>query len=305
MMYESPTGVRFYMNPRLKQNLDIHLNAVKSHNQDMLVVIDGEEGSGKSQSVRQLALYCAEQLGTTFERDGTANIHNSMDKYIDVAEGKSKEGIRGWVNVLDESRAVLGKARFNSKPVKRFTDWLSECRDMGQVHFILLPAYHDLHKYVVLWRMVFVIHMQKEFVENAKVSGGYEPRLGAYRLFPNDHKLQECFFKPYTYPAQWDVRDRFGNVEVMTPAGLTALKEQKDSERLKRAAEDKESTAMTKDTVRFNVALAVMNAEGHTNRQLGKWFHVSESMIAARVRSGREMPIYNRIAQLARGEDVE
>lgn len=304
MLYTSPTGLKFNFDDKLKENLDILLNGVLNYRQDAIIVIDGEEGSGKTQASHQLALYCAETLGTVFERDGTKNVHSSMEKYIHVAEGMHKQGVRGFVNVLDESRSVLGKAHHSTKEVKRFTDWLSECREMGQVHIILLPAFHDLQKYVVLWRMSFLIHMVKEFNRNEKALGGYDLRLGGFKAYANDDALKQAYINPYWYPKQWSARSRFDNVEVMTEKGIAALREQKDTERERRVTKDQES-GIDKNAVWLNGLIAVLHTEGHEMAPIARLFGITRQAIHARIQSGKSTRIYTEWARRARGETGE
>ena len=301
-MYESPSGAKpFSLDPKLRQNLDILLNAVMQNNQDMFIVIDGEEGSGKSQAARMLGLYCADVLGTPFDREGTANVHSSMEKYVDTFEKHFKERKRGMVGILDEGRAVLGKARFNSKPVKRFTDWISECREGGGVHIILLPAYHDLHKYVVLWRMNILIHMMKEYKEDREQLGGHKLVLGAFKMYANDEHLKAAFMNPYYYPRRWDAYNRFSNVEVMTPKGMEEIRAQKDTERAKRMKEDTE-TGFDKAHIQLNGILAILRAQGYEIASFAKILNVSKPAIYQRITAGKSTLIYQNWKRSASGD---
>lgn len=263
------------------------------HNQDMVIVVDGDEGSGKSQGVRQDALYCAEQLGTPFDREGCGNVYTSMEKYIEAFEKAQANGIRGWVGVLDESRAVLGKARFNSREVKAFTDWLSECRDIGGCHFILLPKFHDLHKYVVLNRMSLLIHLQKEYAPSTTKRGGHELVLGAYKVYAPDAALYRAYANPYQYPSFYAVQDRYPNVEVMTPKGLDSLVLQKKKDREDRRAANMD-TGIDRGTMQLNALLAILKAQGHQGVTFARMLGITRQAISQRVQAGRGTLIYRR-----------
>lgn len=301
MIYQSPTGAKpFYLSTKLKQNLDIGLNGVKNYKQDMIVVIDGDEGSGKSQTVRQLALYCADTLGTEFDRDGVKNIHSSMEKYVKCAEDKAREKVVGWVNILDESRAVLGKAGAFTRPVRTFINWLSECRDMRQVHFILLPKFHDLHKYVVLNRMTILVHMYKDYVPNSEALGGYDYKLGAFKLYANDEYLQAAYSVPYRYPKVWAAHDRFSNVEVLTEKGLEALSEQKANEREKRFLQEVKKETIDRDSARTNILLCTLHTlHGYERKKLAKMVNLSFEAVKMRLKAGKENPMYRSIMGFA------
>lgn len=297
MIYRSIYGAPpFVIDPKLKENTDILLAGVKYHNQDALIVYDGEEGSGKSVAARKHALYCAEQLDTPFDREGNGNIYTSMQTYITAFEKAQERGIRGWVGVLDESRAVLGKARHNSREVKAFTDWLSECRDIGGVHFILLPRFHDLAKYIVLNRMHLLVNMKKEFRPNPGVLGGYELVLGGYKMYPVDYKLHEAYFNPYHYPSQWAASARFDAVEIMTPKGLESIRAQKKKDRDERRLANSE-TGIDRGTVWLNGLLAVLQAQGHSPAAFARIFGVTRQAINQRLQAGKQTAIYLRYKQ--------
>lgn len=305
MMYKSIYGApEFAIDAKTKENLDILLNGVLTGNQDFLIVIDGEERSGKSQGARQLGLYCAEQLNSPFDREGLGNIYTSMDRYIDAFEKAQARGIRGWVGILDESRAILGKANHNSREVKSFINWLSECGDIGGVHIVLLPRFHDLHKYVVLNRMHLLVSLKKEYRPNPNVLGGHDLVLGGYKLYANDHKLTDSYFNPYSYPSQWAASARFSNIEIMTPKGLAAIKEQKKKDRDERRQAMSE-TGIDKGTVWLNGLLAVLQAQGHQPAGFARLFGVTRQAMNQRLQAGKQTVIYSRWKKSNQGEQDE
>lgn len=198
----------FYLNKELKLSLDIQIHDMKIKNQDLVIVIDGKEGSGKSTFGRQIAYYCSKELGTKFTVD---NIHFDLQEYINT----SLHSEQYTINLLDEGRKLLNKKRSNSRETVTFTNYLSECRDKQQVHIILLPAFHDLDTYVVLWRMDFLIHLDKYHVEDEKVSTGWRLVLGNYKVFDNNNALKKFYNFKYSYPKNYDVWDKFPNFEVL------------------------------------------------------------------------------------------
>lgn len=307
MKYKSPTGApEFAIDDDLKKELDILLNGVLNHNQDMVCVVDGEERSGKSQGTRQLALYCADQVKTPFDREGLGNVYTSMEAYISAFEKAQEKGIRGWVGVLDESRGLLGKARHNNREVKAFTDWLSECGDIGGVHFILLPRFHDLHKYVVLNRMMLLINLRKAYKKNESVLGGYELVLGGYKVYSNDFNLHQAYFAPYNYPRQWATQGTFSNVEIMTPKGLAAITAQKKKDRDERRQANGEK-GLDRSTIHLNGLLAVLQEQGHQPAAFARIFGVTRQALTERLKAGRQTVVYARWkkSQSAEGEEVD
>lgn len=215
----------FYMNPGLKESLDIEMQAMKDSEQDLVLVMDGLEGSGKSKFSRQIAYYCSTVLGTNFDQDGTGNIFNDVDDYI-------KHSLKAGpfaINILDESRNALLKLRSMAQPAVKFTNFMSECRSLRQVHIILLPAYHDLDKYIVMWRMNFLVHLLKKMVKNDKSPSGYKLDLGGFKVFPNDRYTKMWYVTPgFRYPKGYAIMDRFPNFEVLSEKGLRAYEKQKE-----------------------------------------------------------------------------
>lgn len=225
MIIKVRDGKGFYLNKYLKQELDIALYAVKYKNQDLVLVFDGQEGSGKSTAARQVAYYCAMMLGSHFDADGVKNIHNDISKYIK----SSSEDAKNSVHLLDEARKILNRKRSMGKDAVRFTNYLSECRFLNQVHILCIPAYHDLDRYVAQWRISFVVHMYKEWRVDERVEmGGHELRMGAFKLFINDSYLKH-FYDQYgfQYPTKWATKDRFNGFEILSPEGEIAYDKQK------------------------------------------------------------------------------
>lgn len=215
-------GIDWSINKNLQQNLDILLNDVKNSQMDLVVVIDGPEGLGKSFLARGLGMYCATKLGIPFT---SSDITFDIDPYIGNSLRAAKDGIKHKINLLDEARKVLNRARGGSGSNVKFTNYLSECRALGQVHIILAPAFHDLDKYLVLWRMSVLIHCVKNYKQDKNSDTGVSLFRGEYKAFINaaggKKALSTCWdMKNYTYPHKWEVHALWPSKEVFTPEQL-------------------------------------------------------------------------------------
>ena len=213
-------GLKWYEDRDFLKNLDIYLDAM-SDNDDLVIVFDGLERSGKSFRIRQVAKYCAWRLGTEFT---DKNVHFELQSYLDF----SIESPHYTVCVLDEGRNVLNKKNSMSKVNKKFTNYISECAKKRQVHIIAAPAFHDLDKYICDWRMKFLIHMHKWYDEDKNRYSGYKLARGKYTMYMNDNYLKTSYKFPYSYPKRWETIGRFNNIEVFTPEELERYEEQKD-----------------------------------------------------------------------------
>lgn len=213
-------GKKWYEDKKVKKNLDIYLDAMQQ-NDDIVIVVDGPERSGKSQRIRQIGKYCADYLGTKFS---DANIHQDLNEYIKF----SIESPQYTVCILDESRSMLNKKSSMTKESKRFTNFLSECGKYNQIHIIALPAFHDLNNYIVLWRMKFLIHITKWFEESNTTKSGFKLARGKFKLYMNDNYLKKSYQYPYSYPLKWEASGGFYNVEVLNEEELKRYEDKKD-----------------------------------------------------------------------------
>jgi len=208
------------MHPKFKQNLDILLNDVKKSKMDLVIVLDGPEGLGKSFMGRGLGRYCATFLGSTFTVD---DISWDVNTYISgsLQAGRAADTGKHKINLLDEGRHAIHRARGGSRGNVRFTNYLSECRDLGQVHIILAPAFHDLDKYLILWRMALLMHCIKNYVTDEDSETGVRLYRGEYKVFINSaggRKALSYVFenRGYLYPNQYEVHSRWPSKEVFT-----------------------------------------------------------------------------------------
>lgn len=187
---------QFYMDKRLKKELDILLNFVLNSDDDIVLVIDGEEGAGKSKLARQICTYAQMQLKKGFTVK--SNIHFDLNEYVDT----SLESGLYWINLLDESRKILNKKRSMGKDTVRFTNYLSECRSMRQLHILVVPSFHDLDSYIVNWRMKFMIQVLKDIRPDESSPTGYKLVRGNY-VIHDKHSCRSYYNNPemrYRHP---------------------------------------------------------------------------------------------------------
>jgi len=212
----------------LSAELDMLLYQVKEEHNDLVIVVDGKEGLGKSRTGILMAAYCAQKLNSSFSID---NIHYSTEEYM---RSCSKLG-RYSVHILDEAGVILHRASSNTKGARRFTKFLQVCREgYNQVHILILPAYHILDGYVVNWRCKFVLHMYGESVEDDSVPTGKRLKRGAFKVYPSTNSLTEMWNlyqdrKVFIYPKQWYMHTRIPNCKVLSDAETAALYAKKDN----------------------------------------------------------------------------
>ena len=146
MVFEE-TPQQFYLHKWLKSNFDIAIKVVKK-DWDMVFVIDGTEGGGKSVLAQQVAKYCDPTL--TIDRI-VFTPHQFKDA---VMKAEKYQAI-----VYDEAYAGLGSRGTMSHVNIMLVKMLTEIRQKNLFIFIVLPTFFDLDKYVALWRSRALIHV--------------------------------------------------------------------------------------------------------------------------------------------------
>lgn len=207
----------FTIHKKLKQNIDLYLEACLFRDDDVVLLFDGAEGAGKSKLMRQIAKYIQLRMKKwgveiPFSAD---NIH--FDPKTLMQSAIKNENTKGWINILDEGRRGANRKRSMSNSNVEYTNYLSECRSANHIHLIALPAYHDIDSYVVLWRTKFVIHCDKYFKPDKDSRSGFSLIRGSYRVYSNDKALKNMYFFKirYTYPRKCLFEGVFENVETL------------------------------------------------------------------------------------------
>jgi len=208
-------------------------------NDDLVIVVDGLERSGKSFRIRQIAKYCANYLGSTFS---DKNVFFELQTYLDF----SIESPFYTVIVLDEGRNVLNKKNSMSRVNKKFTNYISECAKNRQVHIIAAPAFHDIDKYITDWRMKFLLHTHKWYEPDNTRNSGYRLARGKYTMYMNDDYLKDSYKYPYKYPRRWETIGQYNNVEVFTKEELKRYEDNKDVNLKKKYHSDSEQEELKK-----------------------------------------------------------
>lgn len=233
----------YYLDNTLKENLDILLDGT-TQNDDIIIVVDGEERAGKSLIIRQIAFYCAQYLNVSF---GANNIHYDLNSYVDF----SIENDFYSIVILDEARNVLNRKNSMSKTNKKFTNYISECGKKRQIHILGIPAYHDLDTYIINWRNKLVIHVLKYYEKNTKFKSNYGIKRGEYYVYKNDEYLKKCYQYPYAYPKRYAFTGRFDNIEVLNTEELQKVEDKKDTGMFEKYHSSKEKERLSKYEARW------------------------------------------------------
>lgn len=158
-----------FIDPIIKEQLGKIKKKVNNYDEDYLLIVDGEEGTGKS----VLALQFASYLDPNF----------SIDNVVFNAEGfmnAIKSAKKGSCIVLDEGFNSANSRATMSAVNRSIVGMATEMRQANLFVIIVLPSFFDLDKYFAIWRARSLIHVYRN----------KQGARGQYRLWPKKKKLQ-------------------------------------------------------------------------------------------------------------------
>lgn len=137
----------YYMDGYLKTNLDTAKTVIKK-DWDMVLCVDGAEGSGKSVLTQQCAYYCDPTLTIdriVFTPSDLRKAIQAANKYESVIYDEAYTGLSSRATMSMINRALISM--------------LAEIRQRNLFVFVVMPCFFDLDKYVALWRSRALIHV--------------------------------------------------------------------------------------------------------------------------------------------------
>ena len=146
------TSKQYYIDKALLGKLDLMCDRCTGDNRmDNVIIIDGDEGYGKSTLSVELAFYCAEKTGREFNVD---NIFFDIDRLIDLVKS-TKEKVIIW----DEAALAGLAADWQKKVQKKLVKLLMICRKKRHIIFLNIPKFFKLNEYIAVDRSIGLIHV--------------------------------------------------------------------------------------------------------------------------------------------------
>jgi len=179
----------YFIDPIIKEQIKDIKKAVTKKDRDFVMVIDGEEGSGKS--------VLAQQLAKGF--DPNFNINNicfnanqfmmrlkNSPKYSCILLDEAYNAANARASLTEVNRAMVGVA--------------TEMRQRNLFVIIVLPSFFDLDKYFALWRCKSLIHV---YFDEEGDRGRYIifPKTAKKYLYLNGKKFYDYSKPKSPYPA--------------------------------------------------------------------------------------------------------
>ena len=145
------TDKQFYMDPALKGKMDLCIDRCTKHKMDNLLIIDGDEGYGKSTLAVELAYYIAHQTKRPFTVD---NVFFDIEKLIEFAKSTHDQII-----VWDE--AALGglSTEWANKNQVELVKLLMVARKKRHFWIFNIPKFFKLNEYILVDRAIGLVHV--------------------------------------------------------------------------------------------------------------------------------------------------
>lgn len=139
-----------WIDPTIKENLDIVKKRVLTKDRDFIAVIDGEEGSGKSVLAQQIAKY----LDPEFNLD---KIVFNSDQFLKlIKDPKTK---KGSCIVLDEAFSAANSRSSLTEVNRAMIGVATEMRQKNLFVLMCIPSFFDLDRYFAIWRCRALFHV--------------------------------------------------------------------------------------------------------------------------------------------------
>jgi len=141
-----------YMDGILHSSFKNAKEVMSKKNLDLVIVVTGYPGSGKSKLVGQMAAFC----DPSFTED---RMYQSSQEFIDGIEQET-EVLKS--HVLDEAWEGLSSTQVRKEVGKLFMNLLNTIRQKRLFIFLVLPDFFDLSKNIAIFRSRWLIHCYSE-----------------------------------------------------------------------------------------------------------------------------------------------
>ncbi len=165
--------------PMVKSELDTVKKRVLTKDRDWVMVIDGEEGAGKSVLAQQIAKY----LDPEFDIDRI--VFNSDEFLKIIKDPKTK---KGSCIIMDEAFSAANNRASLSEVNRAMIGVATEMRQRNLFVILVLPSFFDLDKYFALWRCRALFHVYFTKDEDRR-----------YVIFPKEPKKYLFLYGKKTY----------------------------------------------------------------------------------------------------------
>lgn len=185
----SVTNLKFWMEDRLKEKLDMMIARMSGGSKrDNLVLIDGDEGDGKSTMAAQVGYYIHYETKRPYTLD---NLFFNLEELMTFALN-TKEQIIIW----DEGALGGLAGDWWNKHQKKFLKLLMVARKRRHFFIICIPKFFKMNEYLVLDRSIALIHVySRKQIEQGKYV--YFNKIMKERLYYDWRKSRYRNYRKY------------------------------------------------------------------------------------------------------------
>ena len=193
------TDKDYYLDGFAEQACQAVAKRVQERKQDILILIDGREGSGKSNSAVALAYRIADLTGREFNVKNMFFDLGRMNKYA----GNTKDQIIVW----DEAAAGGLAHSWSNASQKKLKSMLMMCRKLRHVFIFCIPRFYRLSSDLIE-RSYCMFHMYED----------KEEKLGNF-MFYGQEGLERLYenWKKKRYPQYWSFKKLHGHFTWVLP----------------------------------------------------------------------------------------
>lgn len=145
------TDKKFFMEKRLVEKLDLLIKRMEGTD-DNVILVDGDEGQGKTNLTVGICYYTAYKTGRTY--NAKENIFFDLEELINYAS-TTKEKIIHW----DEGALGGMSQHWWNKNQQKFIQLLMVARKKKHFIVICIPRFYKLNEYLVVDRSIALIHV--------------------------------------------------------------------------------------------------------------------------------------------------
>jgi hypothetical protein len=149
-MMVTANGVTFSIEQKLKEKIDLGIDRIKK-GFDHLLIVDGDEGYGKSTFSTGACAYAGACLGRPYTVE---NIHFDADEMLDKV---ARSG--GRIVHFDEAATAALSEDFQNRVQKKLIKALMMCRKKGNFWVFCIPKFYKLREYIAVDRSIGLVHV--------------------------------------------------------------------------------------------------------------------------------------------------
>lgn len=151
MIIKTPTG-QYGLDNFLVKKLDLMIDrSTGKNNLDNWILVDGDEGFGKTTLSCLMAYYVSQKTGRQFD---ASCVFYDVEKMIDIAK-KTKDRIFIW----DEAALAGLSSEWQNKAQKRLLKLSMVIRKRRHFFVLNIPKFFKLNEYLVVDRSICLIHV--------------------------------------------------------------------------------------------------------------------------------------------------